>query len=173
MIVRTSFLFASLAWLLGCPSPKTNAPAPSTDTKPLAKQMEEKAKPPKGAPDFKAAFKHEIALAPDGKTLTVNLDIQEGYHAYTEGETIGLPLLVKLDETSELVLDGKVRYPKGKEKQLPIGKSVVVEGKAKIEAPLKAMSKTGKTAKGLFRYQICRDDACDRPRTQKFALPAS
>jgi hypothetical protein len=66
------------------------------------------------------------------------------------------------------VAAGDVEYPKGLEKNLPIGRSVIVEGNAQIYAPVapKPEAPAGpKKVKGTLRYQVCTEKVCDRPRT--------
>lgn len=125
--------------------------------------------PVQKGPDWKSAFKHEIKLDRGKKSLLVDVKVAPGYHAYTVGESIGKPLKITVDEDSAWSLAGEVQYPKGEEKDLPVGKSVIVEGEAQIVAPVE--KKADGKAKGKFRYQVCTDEACDRPRTVTFELP--
>lgn len=145
--------------LLGCKEPKSD-PKPRTET-PVKKE----------APDWKAAFSHDVEYDPARKAVVVKVKIKPGYHAYTVGETIGRPMKVTIDEKSPFALAGDVQYPKGIEKDLPIGKSVIVEGEALIVAPItQKEGEEGDQANGSFRYQVCTDEACDRPRTAPFAV---
>lgn len=122
-------------------------------------------------PDFATAFKHTVRWDAAKSAVVVEVSLEPGYHAYTTGETTGKPLALEVAEDSDLVANGEVQYPKGTEKDLPIGKSVIVEGKAEVVAPLKAKEgAAGKKAKGTFRYQVCTDKTCDRPRSAPFDL---
>jgi hypothetical protein len=126
-------------------------------------------KPASGtAPDFANAFKHSERWDPAKKARVVEVTVAPGYHAYTTGETTGKPLLVEIAADSDLVGAGEIEYPKGIEKTLPLGRSVIVEGNVQIVAPIapKDPAVTGpKKGKGTLRYQVCTDQACDRPRT--------
>jgi hypothetical protein len=132
------------------------------------------AETPKG-PDFASAFKHSVRWDAEKNAAVIEMTIAPGYHAYTTGETTGKPLLVEIAAESDLALAGEVEYPKGIAKDLPLGRSVIVEGSAQIVAPLspKDAAKAGGKAKGSLRYQVCTDEACDRPRTAPFELNAS
>ncbi len=144
-------------------TPTIEKAAPST---PIA------AAEPADAPDWKAAFRHEVAFDAVARSVVVDVDVAPGFHVYTQGETIGKPLLLRLTEGSDFDVDGDVRYPEGITKDLPIGRSVIVEGKARVVAPIKAKNPdaTAGTAAGKFRYQVCTDEACDRPRTEAFTI---
>ncbi len=124
------------------------------------------------APDFTTAFKHAVRWDSGKSALVVDVSIAPGFHAYTTGETTGKPLLVEILADSDMVANGEVEYPKGVEKDLPIGKSVIVEGKAAITAPVKAKdaASASKKAKGTLRYQVCTEKTCDRPRTAPFEV---
>lgn len=139
------------------------APAPKAATAPVEDQM----------PDWKAAFSHHVAFDPAAKAVTVHVKVAPGFHAYTVGETTGKPMLLTIAEDSEFGLEGDVKYPSGVTKDLPVGRSVIVEGEAEISAQVTPKSDAAKTVKGSFRYQVCTDEACDRPRTAPFALPES
>ena|SRR5688572_22076673 len=120
-------------------------------------------------PDWKTAFSHAVSYDDAKKAIVVDVTIQPGFHAYTVGETIGKPMAVALDENSPFVL-GEVQYPQGTTKDLPIGKSVIVEGKAQIVAPIQKKEGAAGDATGTFKWQVCTDEACDRPRTQPFTV---
>lgn len=124
-------------------------------------------------PDWKAAISHEVRFDAAAKAVVVDVKVQPGFHAYTTGETTGKPLKLTIAEDSEYALEGEVEYPKGVTKDLPVGRSVIVEGAAQVKATVKAKAEGAKTVRGGFRYQVCTDEACDRPRTKKFELPAT
>lgn len=121
-------------------------------------------------PDWKKAFSHKVRFDAARKAVVVDVQIQPGFHAYAPGESTGKPLLVTIDEGGDFVGNGTIQYPKGKEKNLPIGRSVIVEGAAEIVAPVKPKAEAPGKAKGKFRYQVCTDSACDRPRTIPFEV---
>ena len=124
-------------------------------------------------PDWKSAISHQVAFDAAAKTVKVQVKVAPGFHAYTVGETTGKPLKLDIAEDSDFALEGEVQYPKGTEKALPMGRSVIVEGTAEVSAQVAPKSETAKQVKGTFRYQVCTDEACDRPRTEPFTVPAS
>lgn len=123
-------------------------------------------------PDWKTAISHQVRFDAASGEVVVDVDVKPGFHAYAVGETTGKPLQLQIADDSEFGLDGEVRYPKGHEKDLPTGRSVIVQGQAQVLATVKAKSEAAKTVKGTFHYQVCTDEACDRPRSQAFALSA-
>lgn len=116
--------------------------------------------------DFEKAFRFETHFDSSGPNLRVKLHVAPGFHVYTTGETIGKPLKLQLNESSAFQISGEVQYPAGITKDLPVGRSVIVEGEAEITAAL-AANAAAKTQQiqGDLRYQVCTDSACDRPRT--------
>jgi hypothetical protein len=157
-----------LLWLtvlvFGC---QKEAGAPAADAPPPTPA------PKATGPDWAAAFKHTISADPAQNQVVVKVEIQPGFHAYTVGETVGKPLALEVSEESAYALDGEVQYPAGVTKDLPIGKSVIVEGQAEVRAKVKAKTDGKGMAKGTFRYQVCTDEACDRPRNVPFEVAVS
>jgi hypothetical protein len=146
-------MFATLA-LVAC-----SASAPTTTPKREA------------APKFADAFKHQVEL--EGGDLIVRFTIAPSFHAYAEGESVGRPIELELDRDSQLVGAAPISYPKGEPKDLPIGHSVILTGAGEIRVPIKAADgggSAGKTAKGALHYQICTDNACDRPHAVRFEV---
>jgi hypothetical protein len=122
-------------------------------------------------PDWAAAFKHEILYDAEKKAVVVAVELKAGFHAYTVGETIGKPLELEFSPDSPYQPSGDIQYPTGETKDLPIGKSVIVFGKADIVAPVAAKEgASGSAANGKFQYQVCTEEACDRPRTVEFSV---
>jgi hypothetical protein len=121
-------------------------------------------------PNWAEAFKYTARWDAATKAVVVDLDIAPGFHAYTTGETIGKPLVVELAAESDFVLASDVKYPTGVTKDLPLGRSVIVEGKSAIVAEVKAKAAATGDAKGTLRYQVCTEKACDRPRTVPFTV---
>jgi hypothetical protein len=141
----------------GCPaSSPTNAP---------------RAESAKTTPNFSEAFKHQVQL--EHGELIVHFTIAPSFHAYAEGETVGRPIELEIDQDSQLVGAAPITYPKGEPKELPIGHSVILTGAGEIRLAVKAAdggALTGKTAKGALHYQICTDTACDRPHAVRFEV---
>ena len=152
--------------LFGC---QKEAAAPAAEAPPPAPVAAPKAT----GPDWAAAFKHTISADPAQSQVMVKVEIQPGFHAYTVGETVGKPLALEIADDSAYALDGEVQYPAGVTKDLPIGKSVIVEGQAEVRAKVKAKADAKGLAKGTFRYQVCTDEACDRPRNVPFEVALS
>lgn len=142
--------------LLGCDETK---PAPPPRPQPVVE-----------TPSFATAFSHAVRYDTEKKAILVDVKIAPGFHAYTVGETVGKPMLVALDEGAAYRHAGDVVYPAGVEKTLPIGKSVIVEGSAQIVAPIEKRDGAEGPAAGTFRYQVCTDESCDRPRTAPFSV---
>ena len=147
--------------LAGCT--KSEPAAPAKKAAPAADTM----------PDWTSAISHEVRYDAAGHAVVVDVKVKPGFHAYTTGETTGKPLELTIAEDSDFALEGAVDYPKGVAKDLPVGRSVIVEGAAQVKATVKPKSDAAKTVRGGFKYQVCTDEACDRPRTKKFELPAS
>ncbi len=149
--------------IAGCPAAPDKVP-----TTPAAPVVDEEE-----APDFQSAFKYRVRFDAGEQAVVVDMKIEDGYHAYTIGESTGRPLAVRMAPDGAYVLTGDVVYPEGIKKDLPIGPSVIVEGRAKIVAPVKKRPQAaGERATGLFQYQICTDEACDRPRKKPFDVKA-
>ncbi len=160
---RLGLLFLA-SQLCACPDARQEAPPPRGEP-----GVAEVKSPPE--PDWQKAFEYQIQYDGTGKALVVDVKIAPGYHAYTVGETIGKPLNLTLDDTSAYTSAGEVKYPEGETKDLPIGRSVIVEGAARIVAPVqKKQGATDNHATGTFRWQVCTEDACDRPRTKPFSV---
>lgn len=124
----------------------------------------------KAPTDWKRAFAHDVRYDSERTAVVVDVSVDDGFHVYTEGETIGKPMKLTLDPEGDFEIDGAVIYPEGVTKDLPIGRSVIVEGEAEVVAPIRRPSSGGGRAKGSFRYQVCTDEACDRPRTVSFEV---
>lgn len=131
--------------------------------------------PPPAAPegpDWSKAFSHQVKWDAAQKAIVVDVAIAPGFHAYTVGETTGKPMLLQVQADGPWTL-GEVKYPEGLTKDLPVGRSVIVEGKATIVGPLAPKAEPAAKIDGSFRYQVCTDQACDRPRTAAFSLDAT
>lgn len=124
--------------------------------------------------DFAKAIDIAARYDAGAKAVVVSIAIAPGFHAYAEGETVGKPLKLVIAPGSPVELKDP-RYPSGTQKMLPIGRSMVVEGKAEIVAPvvLKGTAEpppAGTAIKAQLSYQVCKETACDRPRTLDLEL---
>jgi hypothetical protein len=114
-----------------------------------------------------------VALVPSfdaaTSTLTVNLMLRPGFHAYGPGEEVSKPVALSVDPSNGWVVDGVVAIPAGTKKNLgELGTSVILEG----IVPLTAKLKGGKGAiAGVVEVQVCTDKACDRPKKHAFNVP--
>lgn len=160
-MLRMTFALSLLAATAACTQDNAT-PAAQTQAPTRAQAM----------PDWANAISHTVDFDAAGNAVKVQVTVKDGFHAYTVGETTGKPLLLKISDDSEYALAGAVNYPKGKVKELPVGTSVIVEGQAQVTASVKAKTETAKTLRGSFKYQVCSNEACDRPRTKKFEISA-
>lgn len=153
---------------LGCKA----EPAPKAAVEEKAAPAREAEAKAEASPDFASAFQHAARWDAAKKALVVDVTVAPGFHAYTTGETTGKPLLVDIAADSDFSLTGAIEYPKGVEKTLPLGRSVIVEGAGQIVAPLAPKTEAAgpKKATGSLRYQVCTEKACDRPRTAPLAV---
>jgi hypothetical protein len=161
-------VFAALA-AMGCrerANPK-DEPPPS---KPRAAEVAEAVQ--QAPTDWDSAIRIDVRYDAARQAVVAALQIAPGFHAYTTGETIGRPLELKIAPESELKAEGEPTYPQGVTKDLPIGRSVIVEGSAEVVAKL-ASPAAGKKANGTLAYQVCTDEACDRPKTKPWTVTAN
>jgi hypothetical protein len=102
-------------------------------------------------------------------TLTVQLLLRPGFHAYGPGEEVSKPVELTVDPSNGWLVDGAVNIPPGTKKNLgDLGTSVILEG----QVPLTARLKGGKGAiAGVVEVQVCTDKSCDRPRKRPFTVP--
>lgn len=173
----SSALFGAFL-LAGCKTEggpaKTSDPEPSKLSGKAQEALVLEANPAGAAgemPDWANAFRHELRFDAEKKAVVVDVELKPGFHAYTVGETIGRPLRLEFAADSPYQPSGEIQYPEGETKDLPIGKSVIVHGKASIVAPVTAKEgAAGGDARGKFQYQVCTEEACDRPRTVDFQV---
>lgn len=122
-------------------------------------------------------FQGSIAISPsfqstEGQGLVrVDVALQPGFHVYTTGESIGRPIGLELRDSPGWTA-GDAVHPEGKRKTTALGTSVVLEGQFRSELPVHPEDTAGDELKGRFRYQVCTETACDRPRSLDFELEA-
>ncbi len=170
-LTRWSAWVGAALMLAACPSPES--PRESSETRAMpglsAGQQADPLEEPGAAPDWGSAFASEVRFDADQQAVVAEVRVAPGFHAYTVGETTGKPLKLTLDADGAFEHRGDVSYPAGTERNLPIGRSVIVEGEATITAPVaRKAGRTEDRVKGTLRYQVCTDDGCDRPRKQPF-----
>lgn len=138
-------------FLVACPKEEAEAPRAAAEP---------------AAIDWAEAFSHEVAYDAERGAVVVDVHVAPGFHAYTTGEETGRPLKLTIDPPWTL---DDVTYPEGKTKNLPVGKSVIVEGDAEIVGKVSSKTPAPKIA-GTVAYQVCTDAICDRPRKAAFEI---
>lgn len=116
--------------------------------------------------NFEEHFQINHKLNEDELKIEISLD--EGFHAYGPGETVGRPIsLTVLPDNGWLGLE-PFRLPVAKVKIIPgLGKSVVYENSVNISQKISPGPKNGKA---ILLMQVCTDDLCDRPREHELQL---
>ena len=79
----------------------------------------------------------------------------------------GRPVSLSVNPANGWKVVGAVDLPKGKEKTLRSGKSVILEGNFALKA--KVQGGEGPIS-GELHLQVCSDDGCDRPREHPFTV---
>lgn len=131
--------------------------------------------PPADTPAAPPDFQNAVSIAPaydkaTGK-LTVSLDIKPGFHAYAQGEEVGKPVELAIDDKNGWKLEGAPTVPAGTKRDLgALGQSVILEGKVDLSAVVKGG--TGDIS-GVVTAQVCTDKACDRPKQHTFTVPTT
>ncbi|MBN4077458.1 hypothetical protein JYT19_00950 [Sulfobacillus acidophilus] len=138
---------------------------------PACKKCENKQKPGavvQKAANFKGAFSFVSTYNEKTKILTQKIKLKDGFHAYGEGEKIGRPANMIIDNKDGWQMIGKPILPNGQMKDLGIlGKSIVLDKKFEISAKVDG----GKgPIVGALRMQICSSNACDKPRSHQFEV---
>ena len=145
----------SIAWLSGC----------TKDT-----SVSQTAATPVAALDFQEAISFKPTFDGAAQAVIMQVNLKPGYHIYTTGETIGRPVRMELQTGGDWKPTGEIEYPTGSKKVTSLGTSVVVEHKAMTRMPVApAVDEPGKLI-GRFFYQVCTNEACDRPRSTDFEL---
>lgn len=152
--MRTALILALTA-LAGCT--QTSAPAP------------EAALPLPSGPDFENALTVSPRFDAEAQAVAIDLSLRPGFHVYTTGEKTGRPIRIELAEGAWSA-KGEPSYPTGEKKTTALGTSVVVEGQATARLAVSADGEAPGLVQGSFHYQVCTDEACDRPRKKAFAL---
>ena len=128
----------------------------------------EAAKPPEAPTSFDDSVRVTPAYDTATNTLTVTLAIREGFHAYAEGEEIGMPVKMVIEEKNVWKVEGPTNLPAGKKKDLgELGTSMILEGTVPVSA--KVVGGKG-PIEGALKVQVCTNESCDRPRTHDFRI---
>lgn len=169
--MRVPVVLLCLLAAFGCEKKAANGFGKAEGTKKPGVHVQEKpkAKTPT-APNFVEASTLTTSFDSATSTLKLNLKIREGFHAYAEGEKVGVPVSLTLAPASTYSLEGAVSLPKGETKKLALGESQVLEGDVVVSAKVKG---SGPSVDGQLLVQICTDSACDRPRAHKFSVPVT
>lgn len=122
--------------------------------------------------DFTEAITIRPGFERSGPEVVVKIELADGFHVYSTGETIGRPLDIGVDD-GDWVPRSSANYPKGKVKDTSLGRSVVVEGEAEVNLPVRATVDSPGPVRGFLKYQVCTETSCDRPRKFKFEIPTS
>lgn len=128
-----------------------------------------KKEPPK-APMLDLAQQYEIRSSFDKKTaiLTVGIKLNDGLHAYAQGEKIGKPVRLEVVDQNGWQALGTTDIPVGKNKDLgTLGKSVVLTGDVNLRQRVKAGTGEGQAK---LHLQVCTENVCDRPRVHSFTF---
>ncbi len=117
----------------------------------------------KNAPidDFSKLYTIKSRFDEKTSTLVVDISLDNRIHAYAEGEEVGIPVKFELSPKNGWLKDGEAIVPKGKAKNLSLGKSVVLEGDFKLSQKLKKGQGPGE---GTLYLQVCSSDSCDKPK---------
>ena len=111
---------------------------------------------------FKAKYKKKY------KKILINIKLDKGYHAYSNGEKIGKVIDLKiLSKNGWRIVDGPF-LPNGYEKDIGyLGKSIILEGEFLIFAYIEG----GEGAIfGNLLMQICTNNNCYTPKSYKFII---
>lgn len=162
MRIYTHLLYLGLSGLsmlaLGCEAKPTPSPRPQLQ-------------PAQEGPDFEAAINISPRFDEQANAIVVEADLQPGFHVYTLGETTGRPIRLELaNDGGDWKPAGDPEYPEGVKKTTALGTSVVLEGKLSCRLPVAPAVDAPGDLKGTFYYQVCTDQACDRPRSVPFAV---
>lgn len=106
--------------------------------------------------------------------LTLDVTVEDGYHAYGTKEETNIPVAIKSEKLklTGLRRDGDAVIPPGEEKEAfgiktyPLPQQFRVTQKFVIEAAAGATAK----AEGEFAYQVCDENGCEMPQSVAFTF---
>ena len=141
--------------------------------KPAAKQKRFRSKD--GRITMTVACTPQPARPGESVTLTIEAEVEEGFHAYGTKEPTNLP--VKLDaakwQLQGIETDGAAVIPPGEEaeafgiKTYPLPHEFRVTQKLRVKADQAAGTAT---IEGEFGYQVCDENGCEMPQVVPFAI---
>jgi len=113
--------------------------------------------PQKSLTNFSEAFTWSYYYDEKSHEIRVEINLKEGYHAYAEGEKIGRPINLLIEDFNGWQADGKPNLPKSPTQTLDHNFTIGTKVKG------------GKGAlRGTLKMQLCSAAACDRPRDHHF-----
>ncbi|MBL4818964.1 MAG: hypothetical protein JKY15_07045 [Deltaproteobacteria bacterium] len=93
-------------------------------------------------------------------TLTVQVKLPAGKHAYAPGEPIGQPIALRIEPDNNWVLATPIELPKGDSKHL-LNDNFKIKAKVKNgRGPISA----------ILHMQLCTAEACERPKDYAFQV---
>jgi hypothetical protein len=114
--------------------------------------------------------------ARSGESVTVTLDVtvEEGFHAYGTKEETNIPVAIKPEKLklTGLRRDGDAGIPPGEEKEafgiktFPLPQQFRVTQKFVVEAEAGTAAK----GEGEFDYQVCDENGCEMPKSVAFTF---
>ena len=133
------------------------------------------------APKSDAIVKVAAKLSPEApgaegkQVLTLNLEIEDGWHIYANPpgneDFVSVQTTVDLSSTKPLQAV-KVQYPKGKLiNDSVVGKYMVYEGKQAIKATVTRAPGDSGPLELTLKFQPCNEKQCLLPATKKLTVP--
>ena len=108
------------------------------------------------------------------QTVTVNIEIEKGYHIYANPvkneDLTSIQTVVKIKSQNKLA-DVKVQYPPGNLHKVKEESWMQYEGKVTIEAVVLRAAGDNGPLEVEVRFSACNEMSCLPPGTQRFTLP--
>ena len=114
------------------------------------------------------------ARSGESVTLTLDVTVEDGYHAYGTKEETNIPVAIK-PETLKLTglrRDGDAVIPPGEEKEAFGIKTYPLPQQFRVAQKFVVEAEAGTTAKGEgeFAYQVCDENGCEMPQSVAFTF---
>ena len=115
------------------------------------------------------------ARSGESVTLTLDVTVEEGFHAYGTKEGTGIPVAIKPEKLklTGLRRDGDAVIPPGEEKEEAFGtKTFPLPQQFRVAQKFVVEAEAGTTAKGEgeFAYQVCDENGCEMPQSVAFTF---